>query len=155
MASRTSMLSVVAAMVVMGASASADTQPEYCATGGPRLWANLEACAWPGSGNTGAVTNIRFLDNRFSTSQYPHGAANHSRCVGVWGTWFFRGPWPPYFGGPTDLWNVGGSLRSGNVVLETGRNIDRGGPDGCEGANTSPAPAGPITPPTAGSPASR
>ena len=103
-----------------------------------------------------AVTNIRFLDNRFSTSQYPHGAANHSRCVGVWGTWFFRGRWPPYFGGPTDLWNVGGSLRSGNVVLETGQNIDRGGPDGCEGANTSPAaPAGPITPPTAAPPASR
>jgi hypothetical protein len=52
--------------------------------------------------------------------------------------------------------DVGGSLRSGNVVLETGQNIDRGGPDGCEGANTSPAaPAGPITPPTAAPPASR
>lgn len=103
-----------------------------------------------------SVTNIRFLDNRFSTSQHPHGAANHSRCVGAWGTWFFRGRWPPYFGGPTDLWNVGGSLRAGNVVLETGQNIDRGGPDGCEGANTSPAaPAGPTTPPTAAPPASR
>jgi hypothetical protein len=103
-----------------------------------------------------AVTNVRFLDNRFSTSQYPHGAANHSRCVGIWGTWFFRGRWPPYFGGPTDLWNVGGSLRSGNVVLETGQNIDRGGPQGCEGANTSPAALiSPITPPAAAPPGSR
>jgi hypothetical protein len=122
---------------------------------GPRNTSAKENVADSATGGH-AVTNIRFLDNRFSTSQYPHGAANHSRCVGVWGTWFFRGRWPPYYGGPTDRWNVGGSLRSGNVVLETGRNIDRGGPDGCEGANTSPAaPAGPITPPTAASPASR
>jgi hypothetical protein len=86
------------------------------------------------------VTNIRYLDNKFSTSQFPHAASNTSACVGVWGTWFFRGGWTPYFAGPTDLWNRGGSLRSGNVVLETGQNIDRGGPSGCEGANSSPAP---------------
>ena len=31
--------------------------------------------------------------------------------------------------------------RSGNVVLETGRNIDRGGPDGCEGDRTESSSA--------------
>ena len=122
---------------------------------GPRNTSAKENVAGSATGGY-AVTNIRFLGNRFSTSQYPHGAANRSRCVGVWGTWFFRSRWPPYFGGPTDMWNVGGSLRSDNVVLETGQNIDRGGPGGCEGANASPAaPAGPITPPTAVPPASR
>lgn len=93
------------------------------------------------------VTNIRFVDNKFSTSQYPHGAGDSSACVGNWGTWFYRGGWPPYYAGPTDLWNRGGSLRSGNIVLETGQNIDRGGPTGCEGANTSPAAT--TTPPPA------
>jgi hypothetical protein len=86
------------------------------------------------------VTNIRYLDNKFSTSQAPHTAADTSSCVGAWGTWFYRGNWAPYFAGPTDLWNRGGSVRSGNLVLETGQNIDKGGPAGCEGANTSPAP---------------
>lgn len=79
------------------------------------------------------VTNIRFLNNKFSTSQFPHAAANTSACVGTWGTWFFRSKWPPYYAGPTDLWNQGGSLRAGNTVLETGQNIDRGGPTGCRG----------------------
>ena len=86
------------------------------------------------------MTHIRYLGNKFSTSQYPHGASNTAPCIGVWGTWFYRGNWPPYYAGPTDLWNQGGSIRSGNVVLETGENIDRGGPSGCEGANTSPPP---------------
>jgi Ca2+-binding RTX toxin-like protein len=95
----------------------------------------------PGSAVGGfSVRDIRFVDNRFSTSSYPHTGAS-SRCVGVWGVWFYRGGWPSYYGGPTDLWNSNGSLRSGNVVLETGENIDRGGPSGCEGANTSPLPA--------------
>jgi hypothetical protein len=92
------------------------------------------------------VTNIQYLNNKFSTSQYPHGASNTAPCVGVWGTWFVRGNWPPYYGGPTDLWNQGGSIRSGNVVIETGENIDRGGPSGCEGWNTSPPPPPPSLP---------
>jgi len=109
---------------------------DYIGAGGVWATENVRDSAVGGY----AVTNIHFLNNRFSTSQYPHGAANNSRCVGVWGTWFYRGRWPSYYGGPTDLWNVvGGSRRSGNVVLETGQNIDRGGPTGCEGANTSPA----------------
>jgi hypothetical protein len=108
---------------------------DYIGPGGAWATENVRDSAVGGY----AVTNIRFLNNRFSTSQYPHGAANNSRCVGAWGTWFYRGQWPSYYGGPTDLWNVGGSRRSGNVVLETGQNIDRGGPTGCEGANTSPA----------------
>jgi Ca2+-binding RTX toxin-like protein len=94
----------------------------------------------PGSAAGGfSVRDIRFVNNRFSTSSHPHTGAS-SRCVGRWGTWFYRGGWPSYYGGPTDLWNQNrGSLRSGNVVIETGENIDRGGPSGCEGANTSPA----------------
>jgi len=96
-----------------------------------------------------SVTNIRYLNNRFSTSQAPHAASNTSACVGAWGTWFYRGGWPPYYGGPTDLWNQGGSVRSGNIVIETGQNIDRGGPSGCEGANTSPAAAPSTAPPPA------
>jgi Ca2+-binding RTX toxin-like protein len=84
------------------------------------------------------VRDIRFIDNKFSTNVHPHTSASNSRCVGIWGTWFYRGRWPSYYGGPTDLWNRRGSLRSGNVVIETGENIDRGGPAGCEGANSSP-----------------
>jgi hypothetical protein len=95
------------------------------------------------------VTNIRYINNKFSTSRFPHGSGDNNACVGEWGTWFYRGGWPPYFAGPTDLWNRGGSLRSGNVVLETGQNIDRGGPTGCEGANTSPAAPSGSTPPAA------
>src|SRR5262249_23325791 len=53
MAGRTSILSVAAVMFVMVSSASADTLPEFCASGGPRLWANLDACGWPGPRNTG------------------------------------------------------------------------------------------------------
>ncbi|WP_436640912.1 right-handed parallel beta-helix repeat-containing protein [Microbaculum sp. FT89] len=55
-----------------------------------------------------SVTNIRFLNNKFSTVNYP--------CVGYWGVWFSRGE-------PTDGWQ-----RSGNIVLETGRNIDSQNP---------------------------
>lgn len=79
-----------------------------------------------------SLVDVKYLNN--SWSNY------YEACVGVWGTWFYRGAWPAYYGGPTDLWNQGGSLRSGNVVLETGENIDTGGPTGCEGHNTSPAP---------------
>jgi hypothetical protein len=55
-----------------------------------------------------SVTNIRFLDNVFSTRL--------SGCVGTWGVWFTRGA-------PTDGW-----IRSGNRVLETGQNIDDSNP---------------------------
>jgi len=86
-----------------------------------------------------SLVDVKFLNNTFS---------NHwETCVGLWGTSFYRGAWPPYYGGPTDLWNQGGSLRSGNIVLETGENVDTGGPTGCEGHNTSPpAPASSQTP---------
>jgi streptogramin lyase len=55
-----------------------------------------------------AVTNIRFLNNKFSTVHYP--------CAGYWGVWYPRGA-------PTDQW-----LRRGNVVLETMQNIDTRNP---------------------------
>ncbi len=55
-----------------------------------------------------SVTNIRFVNNKFSTVNYP--------CVGYWGVWFPRGA-------PTDGWR-----RTGNVVLETGRNVDTQNP---------------------------
>ncbi len=58
--------------------------------------------ASPAGGYT--VTNITFTDNRFSNSRYA--------CVGNWGVWFTRGA-------PSDGWR-----RSGNVLLETGQNLD-------------------------------
>lgn len=86
-----------------------------------------------------SLVDVKYVGNYFSNY--------YEACGGVWGTWFYRGAWPAYYGGPTDLWNVsGGSLRSGNVVLETGENIDTGGPTGCEGNNSSPAPPGPLPP---------
>jgi hypothetical protein len=86
-----------------------------------------------------SLVDIKFISNSWSNS--------YDACVGQWGTWFYRGAWPAYYGGPTDLWNVAnGSLRSGNVVLETGENIDTGGPTGCEGHNTSPASPAPLPP---------
>jgi hypothetical protein len=69
--------------------------------------------ASPAGGNT--VTGISFTDNRFS--------ARFGGCVGEWGTWFYRAAWMPYQGGPTDGWH-----RSGNVVLETGENVDATNP---------------------------
>jgi hypothetical protein len=62
-----------------------------------------------------SMTNIRFTNNKFSRRA--------SGCVGQWGVWFYRSAWPPYYGGPTDGWR-----RSGNVVLETGENIDASNP---------------------------
>jgi hypothetical protein len=62
--------------------------------------------ASPAGGYT--VTNIRFTNNVFSTVHYG--------CVGGYGVWFTRGA-------PSDAWN-----RTGNVVLETGQNVDRGNP---------------------------
>jgi len=85
-----------------------------------------------------SLVDVKFVGNFFSTYLHP--------CVGEWGTSFYRGNWPSYYGGPTDLWNQGGSLRSGNVVLETGENIDSGGPTGCEGHDTSPSSPGPQPP---------
>jgi hypothetical protein len=60
----------------------------------------------PAGGYT--VTNITFTDNRFSNSRYA--------CVGNWGVWFTRGA-------PSDGWR-----RSGNVLLETGQNLDGNNP---------------------------
>ena len=54
------------------------------------------------------VTDIVLRNNRFSMAHYD--------CVGFWGVWFPRGA-------PTDGWE-----RSGNKVLETGRNVDDGNP---------------------------
>lgn len=68
--------------------------------------------ASPGGGYT--VTNIRFLNNKFSNRFFP--------CVGAFGVWFFRSNLL-YKGGPTDGWR-----RTGNTVLETGQNIDSGNP---------------------------
>ncbi len=32
--------------------------PAFCATGGSALWSDLEACGWPGSGNTGVPAGL-------------------------------------------------------------------------------------------------
>lgn len=61
-------------------------------------------------GNT--VTDITFTNNRFSTRA--------DVCVGNWGPWY-HDPKLSYSAGPTDGWN-----RSGNVIVETGQNIDGG-----------------------------
>lgn len=60
----------------------------------------------PGGGYS--VTNITFTDNRFSNSRYA--------CVGSYGVWYTRGA-------PSDGWR-----RSGNVLLETGQNLDGNNP---------------------------
>ena len=62
-----------------------------------------------------SVTDIWFDDNSFSTAA--------SGCVGKYGAWFARPGWQPYEGGPTDGWH-----RLGNLVLETGENIDNANP---------------------------
>ena len=86
-----------------------------------------------------SLVDVKFVNNYWSNF--------YSACVGQAGTWFYRGAWTPYYGGPTDRWNVnGGSLRSGNIVLETGENIDTGGPTGCEGHNTSAQSTAPLPP---------
>ena len=60
----------------------------------------------PAGGYT--VTTITFTNNRFSNSRYA--------CVGNFGVWFTRG-------GPSDGWH-----RSGNMLLETGQNLDGNNP---------------------------
>jgi hypothetical protein len=62
-----------------------------------------------------SVTGIQVDDNSFSTVA--------SGCVGKYGVWFTRPTWSPYQGGPTDGWH-----RLGNIVLETGKNIDSTNP---------------------------
>jgi len=57
---------------------------------------------------TFSLTNVRHVNNKFSTKRYP--------CVGLYGVWYVRGA-------PTDGWR-----RTGNVVLETGQNIDNQNP---------------------------
>jgi hypothetical protein len=82
----------------------------------------------PSEGGAAAVggnslTNVHFTNNVFST-------VNNS-CVGSYAVWFYRSAWSPYFGGPTDGWNQGGSTRTGNKIIETGFNLDNGNPPGC------------------------
>ncbi len=60
----------------------------------------------PAGGYT--LTNVSFTNNRFSTFL--------SQCVGGYGVWFKVGP--------SDGWR-----RSGNVVIETGQNIDNTNPN--------------------------
>jgi hypothetical protein len=55
-----------------------------------------------------SVTNVRVTNNKFSTVHYG--------CAGFYGVWYPRG-------NPTDGWK-----RSGNVILETGVNVDNGNP---------------------------
>jgi len=55
-----------------------------------------------------SLTNVRFVDNRFSTV--------HFECVGSYGIWYTRGA-------PSDAWR-----RTGNVVVETGENVDTQNP---------------------------
>ena len=54
------------------------------------------------------VTNIRILNNKFSTIHYP--------CGGYFGIWFPRGS-------PSDHW-----MRKGNFMLENWQNVDAGNP---------------------------
>jgi len=91
----------------------------------------------PGSGAPGDTSpvggneekNIHFTNNKFST--FLNGG-----CVGDFGIWFYRGPaeenpnliWPPYNGGPTGDWGANSNTRSGNIVLETGENVDNNNP---------------------------
>src|SRR5438477_2813692 len=41
-----------------------------------------------------SLVNVKYLNNSFS--------AYLNACVGQYGTWFYRGGWPSYYGGPTD-----------------------------------------------------
>lgn len=68
--------------------------------------------ASPQGGNS--VTEIRFSNNTFSM--------HVAECVGSYFVWFSR-PQLLYGGGPTDGWK-----RAGNVVLETGENVDAENP---------------------------
>jgi hypothetical protein len=55
-----------------------------------------------------SVTNVVHTNNRFSTVLYP--------CAGHFGVWYPRGA-------PTDGWH-----RAGNMILETGENVDSSNP---------------------------
>jgi hypothetical protein len=70
-----------------------------------------------------SVTNVQYTNNKFSTFL-------EGNCVGGYGVWFFRSSWT-YQGGPTGNWGANGNTRSGNVILETGFNLDNGNPPGC------------------------
>lgn len=59
-----------------------------------------------------SMTNIRFINNAFSTEFFP--------SVGSYGVWYPRG-------NSTDTW-----IRKGNYVLQTGENIDNNQPKGCD-----------------------
>ncbi len=58
------------------------------------------------------VTNIIFSNNRFSTRA--------DVCIGDWGPWYHDADLS-YDAGPSDGWN-----RSGNIIVETGQNVDGG-----------------------------
>jgi hypothetical protein len=72
-----------------------------------------------GASGGNQLTNVIFTNNKFST-------AIEGKCVGFYGVWFYRPTWTPYFGGPSDGWH-----RTGNMILETGINVDSGNPSGC------------------------
>ena len=57
----------------------------------------------------GSVTDIRFIDNRYSTLL--------RECIGGYGVWFSRGT-------PTGGWAAPGNTRSGNKVIENGQSVD-------------------------------
>jgi hypothetical protein len=84
------------------------------AGGGATIYAEDYNPSEPSPQGGFSVTNIRFERNVFSTRVSP--------CVGKYFVWYAR-PQYPYGGGPTDGWN-----RTGNVVRETGENVDTGNP---------------------------
>jgi hypothetical protein len=93
------------------------------AGGGFAIYAEDYSPGDGGPGDTSAVggnslVKVTFTNNSFSTYL--------NDCVGIYGVWFARLTWPPYYGGPTDGWH-----RSGNVILETGTNVDGGNVPGC------------------------
>jgi hypothetical protein len=84
------------------------------AGGGATIYAEDYNPSEPSPQGGFSVTNIRFERNVFSTRVSP--------CVGKYFVWYAR-PQFPYGGGPTDGW-----IRTGNLVRETGENVDTGNP---------------------------
>ncbi|MDB5185165.1 MAG: hypothetical protein JWN38_973 [Candidatus Saccharibacteria bacterium] len=70
-----------------------------------------------------SVKNVVYSDNKFSTA--------FGECVGAYGIWYrlASGSRPPYYEGPTDGWH-----RTGNVILETGANVDNANPSHANGS---------------------
>lgn len=63
--------------------------PAYCAAGGSQLWNNLEACGWPGPGNTGptgaltARSDVTISGSGTYSDMDIHGNLDHANGVGV------------------------------------------------------------------------